>query len=618
MLQHLGQALDLLTTGAKDAPKRHQTLRAAIDWSYTLLNEAECQLFRRLSVFAKGFSLQAVQAVCYESATNPFVAINEIESLAEKGLVERMGKEGRFTLLQTIKDFAMEKLIEAKEEERIQHKHAQYFLEFASYLREGAEGQEQDKRMREGIAEEANTSIALNYLLEKAQKGDTEAGEMGLGICSELWMYWHIRGKHKLAADYITSFLEHTDDEQISLYKCGALFCLQVATLTLGELDRCQEAAIRSYEMAKKINDEVAIGKGLIAMSFGHLHLDPTLAVNYSNEAVAACRALNKGYWKALSLWQNGLLHLITGNLEVAKASYSESFRLFQKLEDNEGKGCAQSGLSMLEFIAGKYEKAIELYEATLAAFKAVGDRLEEARIAYELSWAYLAIKNTETALAQTLESIQAYQEVGSTRGIGLSMNGLAAIEAVRGHHKCAVEIAAAAEEFAQQEGIAVEFGISNHGKVYLDNAKKKLSKKEIEAAEKLGSTYTLKDVLKKVQPDPNATSRPATESAEAIFIKKVEAAIEANLDDPDFGVHQLYEAVSMSQMQVYRKLKALVDQTPSEFIRLYRLQKGRDLLKTTDRTVSEVAYDVGFTDPNYFSRAFQKIYGLTPSEYRK
>ena len=90
------------------------------------------------------------------------------------------------------------------------------------------------------------------------------------------------------------------------------------------------------------------------------------------------------------------------------------------------------------------------------------------------------------------------------------------------------------------------------------------------------------------------------------------------HLDDASYGIPELCKSVLISQMQVYRKLKALTDQTPSQFIRLVRLKKGKELLLNSNLTISEVAYEVGFTDPNYFSRTFQQEFGKSPSDFRK
>ncbi|NND31839.1 MAG: helix-turn-helix transcriptional regulator, partial [Saprospiraceae bacterium] len=233
------------------------------------------------------------------------------------------------------------------------------------------------------------------------------------------------------------------------------------------------------------------------------------------------------------------------------------------------------------------------------------------ARTLSEISWTYLANGNTHMALQYALKSIQAHQKIGSNRGIGLSLNAFAAIEAVKGHAKTAIEIAAAAEHFANQKGVAIELGINNHGTRYLDNAKKGLTQDEIETAEEKGINYSLKDILEIVE------NRAKLKPRENAFVQKLEHAVEENLSDSTFGVSQLSVSVAMSQIQVYRKLKELRNQSPSQFIRNYRLQKGLKLLRTSDKTVSEIAYEVGFADPNYFSRIFTKEFSKTPTEYR-
>ena len=109
-----------------------------------------------------------------------------------------------------------------------------------------------------------------------------------------------------------------------------------------------------------------------------------------------------------------------------------------------------------------------------------------------------------------------------------------------------------------------------------------------------------------------------AEPSVDDIFLQKLWEHIQANLSDAEFGVAQLAEAVLMSQMQLYRKLKALTGKTPSQFIRSYRLQKGLELLQKGELTISEIAYETGFTDPSYFSRVFHTEFGKPPSEIIK
>jgi CheY-like chemotaxis protein/ligand-binding sensor domain-containing protein/nitrogen-specific signal transduction histidine kinase len=103
----------------------------------------------------------------------------------------------------------------------------------------------------------------------------------------------------------------------------------------------------------------------------------------------------------------------------------------------------------------------------------------------------------------------------------------------------------------------------------------------------------------------------------ETQFLNKLVGMIQDNIGDTDFSVPQLAGLMGLSQMQLYRKLKALVDQTPTAFIRKYRLEKGKSLLKTTTLSISEIAYEVGFSDPNYFSRVFHKEFGGPPNQFR-
>jgi DNA-binding response OmpR family regulator len=111
---------------------------------------------------------------------------------------------------------------------------------------------------------------------------------------------------------------------------------------------------------------------------------------------------------------------------------------------------------------------------------------------------------------------------------------------------------------------------------------------------------------------------KTTTSNLEDVFLQKLCAVVEKRINDTDLGVKDLCFAAKLSPVQVNRKLKALTDKTPSLFIRLIRLQKGKEMLQSSDLTIAEVAYSVGFTDPNYFSRAFSEEFGHPPSERRK
>lgn len=611
LLSRLKKTINILSSGSKDLPIRHQKIRNTIEWSYELLDESEKRLFRRLAVFTKGFSMEAIERVCYTNLEESLAPINEIESLVDKSLVQKPDDNDRFTLLQTIKDFAKEKWIAAEEIDIISMKHAKYYHRLSELIHKGTQGENQYERMRLGLMEEPNILSTLDYLVEQARQNDKEARELGLTICGNLWLYWHIHGKHVTTKEYINSFLDSCNIETPSLGKCSALFSLHVACYTLGEIELSKNVGDQLYKEAEEMKNEHELAKGLFALGFGTMFSNLDESLIYNKKAIQLWKKLENTYWLALSLWQNGIFNLISGSLDKAKASYSEAREIFKKLQENEGIGLAQSGLCMLEFMAGNYDEALELYLDTLMAFQTIGDRPEEARTLSEMSWTFLAKGDRHSALEHALKSIQAHQKIGSDRGIGLSLNAFAAIEAVNGQSKKAIEIAFTAKHFANQKGVAIELGVNNHGAIYLDNAKKNLSKIEIEQAEKEGTKYSVKDILAMVE------DKRKLKPFENDFLKNLQHAIEDNLSDSTFGVSQLSDSVSMSQIQVYRKLKSLKNQSPSHFIRNYRLQKGQELLKNSNKTIAEIAYDIGFVDPNYFSRAFTQEFSQSPTEYR-
>jgi len=114
------------------------------------------------------------------------------------------------------------------------------------------------------------------------------------------------------------------------------------------------------------------------------------------------------------------------------------------------------------------------------------------------------------------------------------------------------------------------------------------------------------------------STKDQSDQKEEDPFLEKLRILVQSEMDNSDFSVSHLGTAFHMSDMQIYRKLKALTNQTPSAFIRTIRLTKGKQLLQETDLTIAEIAYEVGFNNPNYFSRTFHRYYGRPPSAYRR
>jgi tetratricopeptide (TPR) repeat protein len=153
-------------------------------------------------------------------------------------------------------------------------------------------------------------------------------------------------------------------------------------------------------------------------------------------------------------------------------------------------------GLAELALARGDPAEALDLYRRSLSAFEAIGDRGEEARILSEMGWAYLANGDPSLARDTFFESVRAHTDVASVRGIGLSLIGLAATEAVEDRPETAVTIAAAAEVHAREEGIVVLYDEDAPGRDYLDRAEAALSADATARAREAGSRLSIKEAL--------------------------------------------------------------------------------------------------------------------------
>ena len=195
----------MLTSGARDIPERQQTLRAAIDWSHSLLAESEQRLFRRMAVFAGGCTFADVEAVCADSGE--FV-LDELESLVDKALVQADVHGDRLWMLQTIGEYARERLEAAGETREVVLRHARRYAEPRGRSATASRAPIRSVPSNGALAEEGNLQAALDALQATAKDGDAAAPEAGLQMCGDLWLYWHIRGKNLTSREYATAFLD--------------------------------------------------------------------------------------------------------------------------------------------------------------------------------------------------------------------------------------------------------------------------------------------------------------------------------------------------------------------------------------------------------------------------
>ena len=190
ILDRLQSRLQLLTGGAVDLPERQQTLRKTIDWSHDLLNEAERKLFRRLAVFVGGCTLEAAEAVCNTSDDLGIDLFHGLCALVDQNLIQRADRadtEPRFTMLETVREYALERIAECGEEAAVRRAHAAYCLVLAEEGNPELSSAERSRWLSQCDAEIDNFRSALDWLFQ------TQDSDWGLRLCMALFRFWDMR-----------------------------------------------------------------------------------------------------------------------------------------------------------------------------------------------------------------------------------------------------------------------------------------------------------------------------------------------------------------------------------------------------------------------------------------
>jgi predicted ATPase/class 3 adenylate cyclase len=253
ILERLGRSLDLLTSGAQDAPERQRTLRGTVEWSYQLLTAGEQRLFARLAVFTEGFELEAAETVCSAE-------LDGLQSLVDKNLV-RHGETGRFFMLGTIKELALEKLHELEDEPSLRRRHDDYFLALAEEL----DARDHLSGMRDLSAESLDRFERELPSFRAALAGLCEGGrhEETLRLGAALWRFWLNRAQYRDAADWLEK--APLDDATLPLdVRAAALGAAGgIAYYTHDDVDAAEAFWREGLELRRAQDDPQELGSAL-------------------------------------------------------------------------------------------------------------------------------------------------------------------------------------------------------------------------------------------------------------------------------------------------------------------------------------------------------------------
>ena len=399
MLTRLDNRLKLLTSGPRNLHDRHRTLRVAIDWSYDLLTPEEQALFRRLACFVGGWTLEVAEAVCLATGDLPLDILGGIGSLVDNSLVQshsQAGAEPRFSMLETIREYAFDHLLNSGELELTQRAHSGQFLALAEEADRQLRGPQQTVWLALLETEHDNARAALDWCISS---GDADTA---LRLAGALSRFWHVRGHVREARDRLEAVL-----------------------------------AMPGAPTRKRARMKVLSAAGGFAYDQGDFQRAATL----HNESLSIARACGDGESIAIALNNLGNLALDQGNGEQATALYQQALTLWRSLANNEGIAMVLNNLGGAAQDRGEYEKAASYFEESLGLKRSLGDQRGIANSLNNLG----NLATNQGAYSQAAvyldESLRVFRALGDSYGTVMSLDNLADLALEQGQLSRAAEL---------------------------------------------------------------------------------------------------------------------------------------------------------------------------------
>jgi predicted ATPase len=491
VLARLGNRFGLLTGGARDLPHRQRTLRATLDWSYDLLSIAERSLFARLAVFVGGWTLETAEAVC--DVGNDAEVLQHMSALVDKSLVQQQANihhEPRFTMLETVREYALERLEESGELERLRRRHASYFLELAEEEERASRGPLQRAWLDRLEIEHDNLRASLEWSL--TSQGDTE---LGLQLTGALSHFWYVREHHSESRMWLQSALERGSAASAARAKvlvgAGRLAWFQ------GEFARVNSLVEESLTLYQDLGDDEGAAFALLvlgrtAVSQGNRAMGETLV----EESLALFRQHRNTWGIARAFIVLGDGALFEGDVDRAMSRFQTALDIARDLEDAEGVALSLLYLGRAAHMGGDDARSNTLLQESLVVFKDSVDSRGVAEVLLELGRVAHAQGNDTHALTLCRESLVLSRKLDNKSLIAFCLTTLAGVIQALGDAARAARLFGAAEKLLQSLDAVLDPGGSLEYDSDLAAARTQLGEPAFEEARAEGQTITFEQAV--------------------------------------------------------------------------------------------------------------------------
>jgi len=483
LLTQLEKGLTVLSGKTTDTPTRQQTLHGAIAWSYDLLNFEEQRVFRRFAVFVNGATLTAIESVCMSVESPIKNLLQVLEDLVDKSMVyqDRENDEPRFWLLQTLREFGLERLFEAEELETTKIAHSTYFFSWVEQIAPLLLGAEQADWLDRLGREYENVRVALEWMLDAASM-EMGRAEQALQLCIALMGFWEIRGfiaeglifmERALAlaknaepttramALHYAGFLALMQDDNTRaeefLRESQLLFRESGDKLGMANILRLQgnlSMTKKNYKVARRLLDEalniyrergdlrrVASTRDALAQ-IAIAQCDYSRAQLLIEENLASYKALGEQYGNAFPLFHRAyILFLSRGDRAKARELAEESLSLFRVVGNKRFKAYVLILLGEILLVDCEADKARSMLEESLTIFNAIGERSGSAAALMSLARVLAYQGEPKTAQSSYQESWNLLQAIGDRELAAACLEGYGEVLVAQGEAKWAVQL---------------------------------------------------------------------------------------------------------------------------------------------------------------------------------
>jgi predicted ATPase/DNA-binding SARP family transcriptional activator len=491
----LDSALDLLSARNRDAPDRQRTLRGALDWSYRLLDDEEQALFRRLAVFAGGFSLAAAEFVGAGVSSERATVLDRLDSLLHKSLLRReevAGGESRYHVLETIRAYGWERLLEAAEVEKARERHAAYFLDLARTAEPLSFGPEGERWLDRLETEHDNLRAALRWLVENGRT------DQALRMARALGPFWWMRSYLTEGLERLEAALALTDQSASSpTERAKTLAVAAVLAESLDDYGRAERLGEQALGLYARIEDQDGaaichLGLGVVAWKRGDLER----ARRNWDAALDSARQLGNAWHAGMALNNLGCVSLAEWDFDRAEQRFQEAIHLASDIGNKDLLAQPVAYLGELALRRGHYDEADARLREGLRLFQEIGESRFAARVLGTLAELSLAQGDPAQAIVRCRESIALLRTAGERYHLSQSITVLAQALVAQGRNAEAARLFGVAGSIRDAIGASLHSPAAAPHQRARDRARAALGEATFEAEQHAGRTMPLQEAL--------------------------------------------------------------------------------------------------------------------------